>query len=340
MKRFIVFVGVLVLTFAAGAKGAPTVADVNHWDLQAVDGNGTATYEATDKVIVRGIILNNPEYMLDPEPNDLLQQDFMGGQWQIYIQGEGDDHAGTAVYMAQNYGNGPGTDNYTNEEWLSEWFRINHDPNTGHTFRAGDRVKVTGWYKFYKGKVNINEQHFIEPVMDFNVELLEQRVGLPAPEVISLDDVKDGNDNYIFDHTRLTGCEHYQARLVRVDDVNIVDPENWGIQNTGIFQTLTIKDSNGLTFPIKLGIGYGFTEFACPTGQIDVIGIFDQEGETFPPPHKDGYRIWVVNYDGNGKVLTDFGWAKNRLPGDINMDCKVDFCDFAELASDWLKVRE
>ena len=332
MKRFSVFVGVLLfLTFITGAKGQePTVADVNHWQFQAVDEDGYGIYspDDSDKVILQGIVLNNPEEMLDPTPGN---QSNMGGQWQIYIQGEGDDHAGTAVWLGQYYSKVTSSYDYTDEELLAEMCRINHDPNTGYMFRAGDRVKVTGWYKFYKGKTNINEKHDVNDFFDFTVELLEPRVGLPVPEMITLDEVKDANDNFIFDASRLTGCEYYQARLVRINNVDIVDANYWGPDNT-----LTIEDANGLTFPVKLGIGYGFTEFQCPSGQIDVIGIFDQESSGYMIC-KDGYRIWVVNYDGNGKILTDFGFPKNRLSGDINMDWKVDFFDFAEFAADWLR---
>jgi hypothetical protein len=47
----------------------------------------------------------------------------------------------------------------------------------------------------------------------------------------------------------------------------------------------------------------------------------------------------VVDYDGNGLVLTDRGHERGNLPGDINTDYKVDFEDFAELAEHWLRQR-
>jgi len=325
MNRTIVLVGILSLTLIAAARGA-TVAEVTHWELQAVDADGVGTYKATDKVIITGIVLNNPEEMLNPTPGT----GYMGGQWQIYIQGEGNDHAGTAVWYGQYYTKGGGSDDYTDEELLDEMCRINRDPNTGYIFAAGDRVEVTGGYKFYKGKINVNEKHQVEPEFDFEVELLEPAAGLPQPELITLDMVKDGNDQYIFDQTRLTGCEYYQARIVRINDVNIIDPENWGPDNT-----VAITDANGLTFPVKLGIGDGFTRFDCPAGQIDVIAIFDQESSGYMVC-KDGYRLWVVDYDGNGLVLTDRGHKRGNLPGDINADFKVDFVDFAEMAANWL----
>jgi hypothetical protein len=331
MKNLVILViGVMsILMFATAAKGSePTVADVNHWELQAVDEDGYGTYSATDKVILQGVILNNPEDMLDPTPGN---NSYMGGQWQIYVQGEGNDYAGTAVWLGQYYSRVSSSDDYTDEQLLAELCRINHDPCTGYTFAAGDRVKVTGWYKFYKGKTNVNEKHDVNDFFDFTIELLEPGVGLPQPEVITLNDVKDANDDFIFDASRLTGCEYYQGRLVRVSDVNIVDPNDWAPDST-----LTIKDANGLTLPVKLGIGDGFSRYECPSGQIDVVGIFDQESTGYTVC-KDGYRIWVTNYDGNGLVLMDRGHPRGRLSGDINNDFGVDFKDFAELAADWLE---
>jgi hypothetical protein len=330
-RIIIVLVAAMLLLFAVAVRGdEPTVAEVTHWQLQAVDEYGVGTYDASDKVTITGIILNNPEEILNPTPGAPA---YMGGQWQIYIQGEGSDHAGTAVYMGQYYARvGGQSGSYTDEQLLSELCRINHDPNTGYTFAAGDRVKVTGWYKFYNGKINVNEQHEADPAFDFEVKLLEPAVGLPQPEIITLDMVKDGSDQYIFDQTRLTGCEYYQGRLVRVIDVNIVNPENWGRDNT-----VTITDANGLTFPVKLGIGNGITRYGCPAGQIDVIAIFDQECSSFP--YTAGYRLWVPDYDGNGLVLTNRGHERGNLPGDINTDYIVDFYDFAELAGNWLEHR-
>ncbi|RKY23968.1 MAG: hypothetical protein DRP62_04865, partial [Planctomycetota bacterium] len=78
----------------------------------------------------------------------------------------------------------------------------------------------------------------------------------------------------------------------------------------------------------------GISRFACPTGQIAVVGIFNQEDGSLP--HTEGYEIWVTNYDGNGLVLTDRGYPRANTPGDINGDFKVDFKDFAELAANWL----
>ncbi len=327
MNRIMVLAAMAVLAFVAAVKGDdPTVAEVTHQQLQVVDSYGVGTYSATDKVVITGIVLNNPEEMLDPTSST----SGMGGQYQFYVHGDGNDHAGTAVYMAERYvymGGGY----YTADQWFSELSRMNHDPNTGYAFVAGDRVRITGWYMSYKGKVNVNEKHKSNSFYDVNVELVTPAAGLPQPETITLDLVKDAGDQFIFDQTRATGCEYYQGRLVRVDDVNITDPNDWATNGT-----LTVMDNTGRTFPLKLGIGDGFTRYACPTGQISIIAIFDQEASS-TTLCQDGYRLWVTNYDGNGLVLTDRGHKRGNLPGDINSDYIVDFTDFAELANHWLQ---
>ena len=304
-----------------------------HQDVQSVDEDGYGTHPdllTFNKVTVEGIILNRPDFMLGATANEDAPFG-PGAMWQIYIQGEGGDHAGTAVWMGQCYDNIPGGDGtYTNQEWLDEIYRLSHDPLTGYEFAPGDRVRVGGLLKFYKGKANINERHSTDPYNDLTIELMEPAVGLPQPEVITLDDVKDGNDNFIFDYNRLTGCEYYQGRLVKVNNVCFVDANSWG-------PDAEIQISDGQkTFPVKLGIGWGIRPGSNNlTGPFDVIGIFDQESSAYMVCN-DGYRIWVMNYDGNGRVLTDRAYGRYNLPGEINKDGKVDMFDFAWLADGWL----
>ncbi|MDD5011395.1 MAG: hypothetical protein PHQ00_04660 [Phycisphaerae bacterium] len=290
-----------------------------HWNLQAVDEYGVYTHpDVGTSVIftVEGIILNRPEEMVDTTQ-----------QWQIYIQGESADHAGTAVYMGKyNY---PTGQFYSDANWASEIYRVEHDVNSSYEFQPGDRVRVTGLTWFYHGKSNINEQHKISPSYDFTIDLIDPAVGLPEPEVITLSMVVTEANAPIFDYTRAGGCELYQSRLVRINDVNIVG-DNWDVG-----QELKIRDNTGRTFPLLLGRGKGFTKYQKPTGQIDVVGIFDQESTTEDPTI--GYRLWVMNYDGNGSVLTDGCGLNGYFAGDINKDCVVDFTDFAIMAQDWLK---
>ncbi len=335
MKKIRLAMIVMCSWAVSAAVADPSVAEVTHWQLQDVNSQGVGIYEATDKVMITGIILNNPEEMLDPTPGytATYQPWNMGGEWQIFIQGEGDDHAGTALWMGQNYGNLPWKADpnlsYTDAQWISELCRLNHDLATGHTFTKGDRVKVTGWHKFFGGKTNINEQHFTDPNLNFTIELIDAAAGLPQAEVVTLDQLKDGNDVFIFDAGRTSGCEYYQGRLVRVNDVNFISG-TWGPG-----QMMTIEDVNGLTFPVHLGIGSGFSKSNNLTVPFDVIGIMNQEDDS--QPHSGGYEIWVTNYDGNGFVLTDRGYSRSNLPGDINHDYEVDFEDFAQMAADWLK---
>jgi len=310
------------------------VAGETHWDFQAVNFDGSSSYIG-DVVTLEGIILNSPEEMLDPTP-DYCEIPFkIGGQWQMFIQGEEDDHAGTTLWMGQNYGNLPFVPldgSYTDEEWVAELCRLNHDSESGYLFTPGDRVRATGYWLFYKGKNNVNETHDKAPEYDFTVELIEPGVGLPQPELVTLDELKDGSNEFIFDQTRLTGCEYYQGRLVRVNDVSFAtDPNQWDAD-----ATLEITDGTK-TFPVKLGIGSGIYPGSNNlTDTFDVVGIMDQENDYNNPPFDNGYRIWVTNYDGNGLVLRDRGYRRGNLPGDINGDGRVDLQDFAMITADWL----
>ncbi len=328
MLRFLCCLLVCILT-----SGGFTYADT-HQEVQAVDTDGYGDHPdllTFNKVMVEGIIINRSDFILDATPNQYAPYG-PGGQWQIYIQGESDDHAGTAIWMGQCYDNIPGGDGtYTDQEWLDEIYRLSHDPLTGYEYAPGDRVKVTGLLKFYKGKTNINERHSTDPSYDLTIELVEAGVGLPQPEVITLDDVKDGNDNFIFDSSRLTSCEYYQGRLVKINNVSFVDANSWGPN-----AEMEITDGQK-TFPVKLGIGWGIRPGSNNlTEPFDVIGIFDQESSAYMVCN-DGYRIWVTNYDGNGRVLTDRAYGRYNLPGEINKDGKVDMLDFAWLVDNWLE---
>ncbi len=293
MKNLAVLTAIVILSLDVIAKAQPTVARVTHSQFQAVNDSGEQTYTATDKVILEGILLHNPADMLDPTPDDTITELYnIGGQWQIFFQGEGDDHAGTAVWMGQLYNNLPWIPldgGYTNEEFIAELSRIN-----AAQFCPGDRIRVTGYFLSYNGKLNINEQHKKNPDHDFTIELLERGVGVPRPEVVTLDELKDDNDNFIFDPNRLTGCEYYQARLIKIEDVWFVDPNDWGPN-----ATLTITDGVK-TFPVKLGRGNGIYAGSYNLSEpFDIIGIMDQESSDLT----SGYHLWVMNYDGNGLVL-------------------------------------
>ena len=326
---------VLVVWVVCGALAAAET----HWNVQAVNSNGGGTHpdlSTSNKITVEGVILNRPEYMLDSTPNYNEIPFNAGGQWQIYIQGADGDHAGTALWMGQNYQNltfAGGVGRYTNQEWVAELDRLNHDPATGHRFMPGDRVRVTGLLKFYGGKTNINERHNTDPENDFTIELVALGAGLPQPEAITLDALKDANNNFIFDPTRQTGCEYYQARLVRINNVSFANPALWAPN-----ATLTITDGTK-TFPVKLGMGPGIAAYSGSNYNLaatfDIIGILDQEDGS--SPFTGDYRIWVPNYDGNGSVLAD-GCDLHGVfsSADLNRDCRVNLSDLALFSQEWL----
>jgi len=292
---FLLFVAVMLVS-AGTMRADPTVAEVTHRQFQAVNAAGEQTYTATQKVALEGIVLHNAADMLDPTPDDTIAEVFdLGGQWQLFFQGEADDHAGTAIFLAQLYDNLPWVmpgGGYTDEEFVAELTRIN-----AAQFSPGDRIRVTGWFLSYKGKMNINEQHNDDPDHDFTIELVERGVGLPKPEVVLLDELKDEQDRFVFDPDRLVGSEYHQGRLIKIEDVNVVDPVGWGPDGE-----LAVTD--GLrTLPIKLGRGNGIYPGSYNLTQpFDVIGILDQESTDL----RSGYRLYVMNYDGNGEVLASY----------------------------------
>jgi len=214
MKSLIVLTTVLSLALGVVAKADPTVAKVAHSEFQAVDASGEHMYNATDKVILEGILLHNPADMLDPTPDDTITETFnISGQWQIFFQGEGDDHSGTAVWLGQLYNNMPWISpegGYSNEEFIAELSRLN-----ATQFSPGDRIRITGYYLSYNGKLNINEQHNKNPEHDFSIEVVERGLGLPRPEVVTLDELKNVEDDFIFDPNRQRGGEYYQGRLIK-----------------------------------------------------------------------------------------------------------------------------
>jgi len=293
MKRIVCAV-VLSGLWAAGLW-ADEPAFLTHTQFQAVDATGKQSYTHNDRVVLEGIVLNNSADLLNPTPDETVTtRGALGGQWQIFIQGEGGDHAGTAVFMAQLYNNvNLLWGSYSNAEFIAELTRL----NTAQ-FCPGDRVRIMGYYLPYKGKNNINEWHYTEPVYNLTVELLAKGVGLPRPEVVSLGQLKGDQDQFLFDPLRLSGCEYYQGRLVKIQGVRFLDPNMWGPSTE-----LLITDGR-LRFPVLLGRGTGIYAGSYNlTEPFDVIGIMDQEDKQHPDAPREGYRLWVPNYDGNGQVL-------------------------------------
>ncbi|UCD29478.1 MAG: hypothetical protein JSV03_03070, partial [Planctomycetota bacterium] len=255
-----------------------------HHEYQAVDTSGNGTFLPSPPIKMRGIMLCNPEDLLDGTPGAPA---FMGGQWQIFFQADNPaDWGGTACWVGQYYGNlpwVPPTESYSDAEWLAELDRLNHDPISGHLFRAGDlievRARVPGLN--YQGKTNINEGHTKNLTNDFDVHLLQADVGIPEPRVIP--DLQTAN---IFDATRLSGGEYYQSTWVRMNSVEITSG-TWGAGNI-----LSISDGTD-SFDMLLSPQGDFNNYTSPTGKFDVLGIFDQESQD----PTTGYRLWVLRYN-------------------------------------------
>lgn len=290
-----------------------TVSLVKHSEYQAVDADGKSAYGGGYPVKMRGVILNNHEEMLDPAYN---APEWMGGQWQIFIQSSDvRDHAGTACWMGQKYGNIKGDTlfNYTEANWLAEMYRLNYDPgNPSHQFRAGDLVEIrvrAGLY--YNGKRNVNEAHDNDydrydnwdgqggagdgQNHDFEIVLLEAGYGMPASDLMTLAQVMnpddgDGNTHEdIFDHTRREGGEYFQGRLVRINDLTIVDDSGWGKEKWSE-RICTVTDGEGRIFKLRMPRGSVVDLGPAPIGEFDVVGIFNQEGgNTY------GYEVYVTD---------------------------------------------
>jgi hypothetical protein len=306
----------------AGSAASAEDYFTKHSVLQSVNSDGTSSYSFTPEKKFKGIVLNNPEDMLNSAAG---APGFMGGQWQVFIQavdleegewdpmdsankGSGADFGGTALWMGQYIGKMKGdhpAGSYTDGEWDAEIERLDYPlvAGTGQpgVLRAGDLIEVLARGSlWYGGKQNINEEHNNAPSYDFEITIIQPGYGLPDPVEITLSDVKDGSDNFIFnatdpdengiplDYAEIIGCEKYQSQLVTIQDVSLVDPESWGAN-----AMLTLSDGLGRTFPMHLGINPDLVAMGPPAGTFDVTGIFNQETGT-PTQGIDSYELWVM----------------------------------------------
>jgi hypothetical protein len=179
---------------------------------------------------------------------------------------------------------------YTNEAWTAEVLRLNFDPATLHRFRAGDLIQVTARQSLsYGGKRNINEGHSIDPAYNFDISLVTSNHGLPAPEVITLADVKQADDSCIFDPTRATGGEHWQVMRVRVNNLTLLTTNGWNPTNTWGARLCTATDGTGRTLPLRLP---RYSLGAAPAGVFDAVGIFNQESGS-GSQGANGYELFV-----------------------------------------------
>lgn len=276
----------------------------SHLNLQAVNADGTSAWTPAFPFTLRGVLLCNPDEMLDFTPNLLPWNDGanayrLGAEWQITFQAVGEgDRGGTTCWMGQSYGNMPWLHDtslsYPNEAWVAEVLRLSYDPATLHPFRAGDLIEVTARQSlFYGGKRNLNEGHDIDPAYNFDLKLITANYGLPAPEVITLADVMQPGGvaedratwQPIFDATRATGGEHWQGMRVRVNDLTLVSTNGWNPASAWGARLSTATDGNNRFLSLRHP---RYSLGAAPTAKFDAIGIFTQEGG-----NTNGYELFV-----------------------------------------------
>jgi len=299
----------LFLALTVAALGQPQAASAEtHANLQAVTSNGQSAWPESFPATLTGVLLCDPEEMLNSTPNFIpwnggANAGRLGGEWQITFQAvESGDRGGTTCWMGQNYANRvPPRDpefSYSNEQWVSEILRLNHDPATGRPFRAGDRIQITANRSLvFGGKRNLNEAHSVDPAADFTITLLTPDYGLPTPEVITLADVtQPGGDPAnpstwlaIFDPTRATGGEHYQGMRVRLNGLTLVTTNGWNPTNLWGARLCTATDGAGRYFSLRhprysLGMS--------PAGVFDAVGIFNQESGS-GSQGTNGYELFI-----------------------------------------------
>lgn len=302
---------VAILTFAlqAGvrAQNWDDIDFVRHETYQAVVPNGTGgytnAYTGPFPLRLRGVVLNNNEDWLDPAAayDPAVHPLALGGQAEFYVQAvdlPGDDwddgdFGGTACWMGQNYGNHPWhldpLFSYTDEAWYGELDRLQlwrEGASVSPLVRAGCLVEVrarAGLY--YAGKMNVNEQHNNNPGFDFEIVILDEDYGLPAPAAISLSAIKDAADVAIFDPTRAAGGERCQSTLVEIQNVRLLDDSGWGRNSD-----LTLLDDTGRSLEVHLGLSQSFDVTPPPEGYSNVVGIMDQKSSS----GTGGYRLLAM----------------------------------------------
>ena len=288
---------------------ADTYTYTKHSDYQAVNALGAGTWPGEGNelyyVALVGVVINNPEDMHDytdySVPTDVWWQTFIQAQTlpeSIYggYTISSDDFGGTALYMrSTNPKSGAVLYELNGEEggWIDELDGRDGDGmlTNAATLQYGDIVVVEAKAPgmFYCGKYNINEKHDNDPAMDFTVTVVGHTD--PVAETITLAALKDEYDDFIFDSSRGTGCEHYQGSLVHLDNLLLLDADGWGLDGS-----VTVMQGN-LTFELQLGIDTDLLSIdaeSLETTEFSITAILDQETDR-SGPFDVGYRLWLTS---------------------------------------------
>lgn len=271
---------------ALGVGMAEAQTAITHWDLQAVNSTGYTAWVESFPFTIQGVILNDPEEMLDPAYNPGAAGPSSGGQYQVFIQAvAAGDRGGTALYMSQMSfiaGN-----NYDEAGWSNEMQRVRFD-GSGRKFRKGDLVEVTARKAlFFNGKRNINEAHRTLVENNFDVALVRPNTVLPQAEAISLADLKHADDSAIFDATRATGGEHWQGMRVRIDGIRLATTNGWG-QTNWSDRVCTAADGTGRTLPLRMPLT-DLGPVPATATWFSATGILNQESTN----HMGHYELFV-----------------------------------------------
>ncbi len=293
MKRWLAM-GLALAACCAAASAQITTAVTHAW-LQAVNEAGFATNSVSHPIVLRGVVLNDPEEMMDPTYDpDATSEIVKGGEFQIFIQGVGGDRGGTALWMAQNYDAAapwkPGIKDY-GAEWTNEMNRVRRDAN-GRLFRKGDLVAVTARMSlFYGGKWNINENHSTNSANDFDIALVQANAGLPPAEAVTLSDLVNADGTQIFDPARATGGEHWQGMRVRLDGIRLADTNGWGKANWDDRFCMATNDHLGRGLKLR----FPRTDLGDPPATstyFTAVGILNQESGS-GTVGTNGYELFV-----------------------------------------------
>lgn len=286
-----------------------------HAELQAVWDDGTSQWESLHgqgglyPISVVGVVINNPEHMSNYLPFYINPQAaYDASWWQTFVQAtEAGDFGGSALYMRANNPMNSNTPKYDETTWGTAMNAVNYPKDiygnpVAEPLRYGDKVLIQANAPgmFFRGKYNINERHNADPAYDFTITILERNL-TPYAAPITLAALKSTAagtfDQFIFDDTRQTGCERYQASLVHLDNLRLKSGD-WAPNSTVVIeQTVDVNGSPAvLTFPLLLGLdGALFTDFvksAVASGSFGLTAILDQEDAQ--APYIDNYRLWLT----------------------------------------------
>ncbi len=262
LSKGVVFFLVLVPCFSV-SYGFDSI-----WSTQVVDVTGTGIHPAISSteqtVSIRGVALNaSTEYLPAAAA-------WGPAIFQVYVQSLEPPIGGIALFEGYFAGN-------VGADFLAMGIE------------AGDIVEATGLLANNAGKVNMNSRH--GAVDTFTLKIVQKGAGMPAPILIpniaacnffDTSDPVPGEDQY-----RRKGGELYQSQWCVLKGVHL-QSGNWA---NG--ETVVIADSSGGTLSMLLSVMGDFSGASAPTGDFDVVGLFDQEDGNSDGDFHDNYRLWV-----------------------------------------------